>query len=140
MINHMPEVAKMLGVELGEEFEIVFPEPCSCHATAIFTDEGVRIINTDVYDIYNFKAYVLRVLCTGVYGIKRKPWKPKRGETYWYVEKDGNIWEMEWHPCRYMSDHVNRYKLGNCYRTREEAEANRDKWIAFYASDEVLEV
>ena len=140
MINHMPEVAKMLGVELGEEFEIVFPEPCSCHATAMFTDEGVRIINTDVYDIYNFKAYILRDLCTGVYGIKRKPWKPKRGETYWYVEKDGDICEMEWHPCRYMSDHVNRYKLGNCYRTREEAEANRDKWIAFYASDEVLEV
>ena len=32
------------------------------------------------------------------------------------------------------------YKLGNCYRTEEEAESNRDKWVTFYASDEVLEV
>ena len=56
------------------------------------------------------------------------------------IEKDGDIREIEWHPCRYMSNHVNRYKLGNCYRTREEAEANRDKWVAFYASDDVLEV
>ena len=137
MINHMPEVAKMLGVELGEEFEIVFPEPCSCHATAMFTDEGVRIINTDVYDIYNFKAYVLRDLCTGAYGIKRKPWKPKEGESYYVVETNGSIGVEEWWS---ETMDMNYYKLGNCYRTREEAEANRDKWVAFYVSDEVLEV
>lgn len=35
---------------------------------------------------------------------------------------------------------MNYYKLGNCYRTKAEAEFNRDKWMAFYASDEVLEV
>ena len=41
-----------------------------------------------------------------------------------------------------MNDFIDRmlYKLGNFYRTAEEAEANRDKWVAFYASDEVLEV
>lgn len=139
MENHMAEVAKMLGVELGEEFEIIFPAPSSCHATAMFTDEGVKIISTDVYDIYNFKAYVLRDLCTGIYGIKRKPWKPEDKEDYFLVDTDGEIMKF----CRFDSndaDHINYYKLGNCYRTREEAEANRDKWVAFYASDEVLEV
>ena len=140
MANYMSEIAKMLGVELGEEFEIVFPEPCSCHATVMFTDGGVRIINTDVYDIYNFKAYVLRDLCTGAYGIKRKPWKPEDDETYWYIDENGEAWRNRFDNCEYASDHMNYYKLGNCYRTREEAEANRDKWVAFYASDEVLEV
>ena len=137
MANHMAEVAKMLGVELGEEFDIIFPEPCSCHATAMFTDGGVRIINTDVYDIYNFKAYVLRDLCTGAYGIKRKPWKPQVGNDYWCIDPNGEPNEFGW----FNTPGCNAcYKLGNCYRTREEAEANRDKWVAFYASDEILEV
>ena len=136
MANHMAEVAKMLGVELGEEFEIDYATDITTLSAKI-TDTGFYIINSNNLE---FSGLFLNLLLSGQLEIKRKPWKPKRGETYWYVEKDGDIWEMEWHPCRYMSDHVNRYKLGNCYRTREEAEANRDKWIAFYASDEVLEV
>lgn len=133
-MNHMAEVAKMLGVELGEEFDI----DCATDVlSAKITDTGFHIINSNNLE---FNGLFLNLLLSGQLEIKRKPWKPKRGETYWYVEKDGDIWEMEWHSCRYMSDHVNRYKLGNCYRTREEAEANRDKWVAFYASDEVLEV
>lgn len=136
MANHMAEVAKMLGVELGEEFEIKeyglcqfrFKETCFQYFNGKM---WVSDLNTQS-DLYE--------LLTGQLMIKRKPWKPEYGETYWYVEKDGDIWEREWHPCRHMSDHMNRYKLGNCYRTREEAEANRDKWVTFYASDEVLEV
>lgn len=30
--------------------------------------------------------------------------------------------------------------VGNCYRTYEEAKKNKDKWVVFYASDEVMEV
>ena len=136
MANHMAEVAKMLGVELGEEFEIDYAADVTTLSAKI-TDTGFHIINSNNLE---FSGLFLNLLLSGQLEIKRKPWKPKRGETYWYVEKDGDIWEREWHSCRYMSDHVNRYKLGNCYRTREEAEANRDKWVAFYASDEVLEV
>ena len=35
-MNHMAEVAKMLGVELGEEFEIEFPAPSTISTTAVF--------------------------------------------------------------------------------------------------------
>lgn len=136
-MNYMSEVAKMLGVELEEEFEIIFPAPSSCHATAKFTDNGVKIIATDVYDVYNFNAYVLRDLLMGSYGIKRKPWKPKDDEIYYFVSENGDAFSDIWDDS--YADIV-LYKLGNCYRTGKEAEANRDKWIAFYASDEVLEV
>ena len=136
MANHMAEVAKMLVVELGEEFGIDYAADVTTLSAKI-TDTGFHIINSNSPE---FSGLFLNLLLSGQLEIKRSPWKPKRGETYWYVEKDGDIWEREWHSCRYMSDHVNRYKLGNCYRTREEAEANRDKWVAFYASDEVLEV
>lgn len=136
MANHMAEVAKMLGVELGEEFNIDYATDITTLSAKV-TDTGFHIINSNSPE---FSGLFLNLLLSGQLEIKRSPWKPKRGETYWYVEKDGDIWEREWHSCRYMSDHVNRYKLGNCYRTCEEAEANRDKWIKFYASDEVLEV
>ena len=131
MANYMSQVAKMLGVELGERFDINgFNEFYFLETDGLYSFNGTYC-KCDEY---------FSKLLAGELTIKHEPWKPKRGETYWYVEKDGDIWEMEWHPCRYMSDHVNRYKLGNCYRTRKEAEANRDKWVAFYASDEVLEV
>lgn len=138
MANYMEQVAKMLGVELYEEFEIVFPVSYTCHATAMFTDEGIKVISTDVYDSYNFKAYVLTHLLNGNYGIKRKPWKPKDGEEYYCIEMlygDAvcNHWRGLWMDVMY-------YKVGNCYRTKEEAEANRAKWFIFYKSDEVLEV
>lgn len=139
MANHMAEVAKMLGVELSEEFEVK-GFTSEYNITGKFTDVGMEISCRENELLQNDTDWFLCALLCGKVTIKRKPWKPKRGETYWYVEKYGDIWEREWHPCRYMSDHVNRYKIGNCYRTREEAEANRDKWAAFYASDEVLEV
>ena len=137
MANYIAEVAKMLGVEIGENFKII-----DCFGNK--SSDAYYFTDTDLMINYRYssraESSILYNLIVGNYTIERKPWKPERGETYWYVEKDGDIWEREWHPCRYMSDHVNRYKLGNCYRTRGEAEANRDKWVAFYASDEVLEV
>lgn len=135
-MNYMPEVAKMLSVELGEEFEIVFPSNCCCHATAMLTNEGAKVINSDVYDIYNFKSYLLTHLLNGAYSIRRKPWKPKLHDVFWYVDAYGRVNYQQWN----MRDCINFYKIGNCYRTAQEANSNCDKWITFYTSDEVLEV
>ena len=54
-----------------------------------------------------------------------------------FVHCDGYVYKMCY--CGSNEDKT-FYKLGNCYRTCEEAEANRDKWVKFYVSDEVLEV
>lgn len=128
MANHMAEVAKMLGVELGEEFEIG-----PYNAKYVLSDDGV-------YSVGGSKSVctiALNNLLNGEWIIKRKPWKPKDDEKYWCVEPDGKITGYCW---MNIAGGNACYKLGNCYRTREEAEANRDKWVAFYASDEVLEV
>lgn len=136
MANHMAEVAKMLGVEIDEEFEIDYPH--GEVSTAKITKTGLHIIctnlkfNSSELDLISFN-WLLNGSCT----IKRKPWRPKIREKYWVIVPDGDVCEYSW------SDSLggrSNYKLGNCYRTREEAEANRDKWVAFYASDEVLEV
>lgn len=132
MANYMAEVAKLLGVELGEEFEyenlpgIPFK----------LTETGLVCLGPDKLsrDIRNEALVRLLIGCSK---IKRKPWKPKKEEYYWNVRLEGE-------PCltRWLDDIIdyNNYKLGNCYRTKAEAEENRDKWSRFYASDEVLEV
>ena len=135
MANYMAEIAKMLGVELGERFNIT-----NCRGDYYFTDSDFKR-DGDELAFYS----TLYSILNGTYTIKRKPWKPEDNENYWYIDENGEAWSGEaWRnrfdDCEYASDHMNYYKLGNCYRTREEAEANRDKWVAFYASDEVLEV
>ena len=127
----------MLGVEIGEEFEIVFPLNCCCHATAMLTNEGAKVIDADVFDIHNFKSYLLTHLLNGAYSIRHKPWKPKVDERFYIVTVDGSVMYKYWDDC---SNHINYYRLGNFYRTYAEAEANCDKWVAFYKCDKVLEV
>lgn len=139
MANHMAEFAKMLGVELGERFKIInisTNKPISEY-DYYFTDKDIEI---DEEGRACSGEYLLIHLIYGDFAIKRKPWKPKDEETYWYVDERGFTYCDEWDNCEYVSNHMNYYKFGNCYRTKEEAEANRDKWVAFYASDEVLEV
>lgn len=131
MANYMAEVAKMLGVELGEEFE------CSNGYKYILREDG--IIDSKYRDSFstNTSSPALVALLNGEMVIKHKPWKPSEGDKYWYISSNGNADYYCW--TGDMLDFLT-YKLGNCYRTREEAETNRDKWVAFCASDEVLEV
>lgn len=142
-MNYMEQVAKMLGVELGEKFRINFkddPLNISGRYTSdheyFFSNEGVEVITAGYACI---SSDVLFKLIMGEWEIKRKPWKPNDQEDFWYVEPDGYVYRFA---CfnQADADYMNYYKLGNCYRTKAEAEANSAKWKAFYASDEILEV
>ena len=133
MANYMAEVAKMLGVKIGEEFEICSNGEC----TVKLTEDGLEIVTMLGKLIDHANEVCLTRLITGKYNIKRKPWKPKVDERFYIVAINGEIMHKHWDDC---SNHKNYYRLGNCYRTYAEAEVNRDKWLSFYASDEVLEV
>lgn len=74
-MNYMPEVAKMLGVEIGEEFEID-----SFSGFYKITEEDGCISETETFTI---NAHLFGIL-SGQFEIKRKPWIPKYGERYWY--------------------------------------------------------
>lgn len=124
-MNHMAEVAKILGVELDEDFKCN-ESPCTYRITKCGAlCDGVRGEES------------LMMLLYGTLTVKQKPWKPKIDERFYVVTIDGGVMYRYWDDC---SSYKNYYKLGNFYRTYAEAEANRDKWISFYASDEVLEV
>ena len=135
--NYMEEVAKLFGVELDKEFELIYKYDPTFYATVKLTLNGVVVIKTNVCDTLTFKNKVLEWLLVGDYDIKRKPWKPKFNEKYYSVGVDGSTEEGTW-----LSDFLDYtlYKIGNCYRTAEEARANRIKWGTFYDSEEVLNV
>ena len=134
-MNYMSEVAKMLGVELGEEFEIDFGNGIST-AIVYLDDMGLKVKETNMVYMQNAASVFFEWLLAGLCIIKHKPWKPNIADVFWYIDYCGNVQHQQW----VSWDNFSFYKIGNCYRTREEAKANRDKWIAFYASDEVLEV
>ena len=50
---------------------------------------------------------------------KNKVWKPEENETYYYSYSYGNIDEDTWDSA---NEDRNRYALGNCFKTKEEAE------------------
>lgn len=131
MASYMAEVAKMLGVELGEEFE------CSDGYKYILKEDG--IIKSKYRDSFSTNTFspALVALLNGEMVIKHKPWKPSKGDKYWYITSNGSADYYCWNGD--TTDFL-IYKLGNCYKTAQEAEDNCDKWIAFYASDEVLEM
>lgn len=124
-MSYMPEIAKILGVELDEEFWLN-QIPYTCR----ITENGFTCSGT-------WSADVLMMLLNGDLTINRKPWKPKYGEKYYFVNSTGYVCEEKWY-----GDVIDRlyYKLGNCYQCKQQAEANSERWVAFYNSDEVLEV
>ena len=129
MTNYMAEVAKILEVELDEEFEVR-------GYTYKLTNNGLVCTMFPQKDEEDYE-HMLRVILTGEYPIKRKPWKPRVGEQFYFIDMDGKSCCLT---CGYNNHSLILYKIGNYYRTREAAEADAEKWVQFYASDEVLEV
>ena len=115
--NYMEEVARMLGVELGEEFEI---KGGFCNPYMI-TERGLLDCVGDE------SPSILIGLLDGSIKIIKKPWIPKDGENifYIYIEDDGEIWDDKFHSDDLYS--VANLALGWVFKTREEAEAHKEE-------------
>ena len=122
----MPDVARMLGVEIGEEFDVkgsddnlVFHSPYHIGKEGLVNRYG------------DYEPYSLEALLVGTHKISKKPWKPKMGERYYYIEAtlDCNyieVWQETW---KNTTVDMERYIVGNFFKTREEAEANVDRFL-----------
>ena len=128
--NLIPEIAEMLGVELGEEFKIEGRE-----YIFHFVDNGLVACRTDGSELRreNCLAHFLWLI-NGEEEIVKLPWKPKFGEKYYsfggrYIG-DPSIWivvDVIWNGLAYD---VAMLDIGWVYRTREEAEAALPKVAA----------
>lgn len=112
--NLMPIIAKELGVEIGEEFELQ-GYPGSKHR-----------LNEDKLEVSFGSEWIksgLTINALGNIEVIKLPYKPKYGDKYWtYVTPNFNIIEYPWTNC--VLDFV-LLKCGCCFRTKKEAVAAR---------------
>ena len=116
--NCMAAIAKMLGVELGEEFII---ENKDRKETVVLAMDGFHVIQpNDVLGPDHGK--LLSKVLQGLYEVKKKPWEPKYGEMYYILNTGALIVESySWGNSTF--DFAVK-SLGVIYRTKEEAEAH----------------
>lgn len=119
--NLIPEIAKMLGVELGEEFQI------DIRSNDIFqiTESGIWMKKDVNKDEWVEMPFEFMMLCNGDAVVIKLPWKPRMNERYWTFMSSlegGKLYVLN-----YMWDNsvidVALHKVGWVFRTCEEAQA-----------------
>lgn len=125
--NYMPDVAKLLGVELEEEFNI------DSRGKTIYklTEKGLFALSI-LNGWEKYEDFLLAALLCGELTIKKLPWKPKNGDTYCSVYWERNTRTNKWEIGVAVGTFGDRYSqhnfyadVGNCFRTRKEAEAQK---------------
>lgn len=118
--NLIPEIAQMLGVELGEEFKIKGRKG----AIYKFIVDELLVSDDDAEKAYIATHAPLVGLVKGDIEIVKLPWKPKMDERYWTfgLGVDGK-WiviarRWEGYPCEFLL-----VDKGWAYRREEEAKA-----------------
>lgn len=115
--NFMAAVAKLLGVELGEEFII---ENAEHNLQVVLVADGLHVTKDDFLGSSNSKL-LQNVLC-GLFGVKKLPWEPREGERYCYPSVSAkNVDCTNWICCSF--DYAMK-ELGMVYRSEEEAKAH----------------
>lgn len=115
-MNYYKQVAKMLGIELNEEFDI----NDILNFRYMLTEDGLKFKDKSSGPWLGYSSPVLSKLLRGDYSIVKLPWKAKADEFYYYYSPyAGNTCQQRW--MNTASDYC-MWKLGNCFGTREEAE------------------
>ena len=130
--NHMAEVAKIFGVELGESFKITSGIQDDYQSYYRFTESnGIEISDDGVTWKMTSVATLLKYLLMGDIRIVKLPWKPREGEKY-YVPRIAFQPENR-HSYYYWGNSgfdIERYKMGIVCKTPEEAIALTKKMLA----------
>lgn len=121
--NLIPQIARMLGVELGEEFKLKNKQD-NCVSTELykFSEDSLLYRYQDQDGYYTALSLTLYHLFRGDCEVIKLPWKPKKGDVYYTFEIFRGKWVVRslwWTgaPCNYAL-----LDKGWVFRTKEEAE------------------
>lgn len=126
-MSYIEQTAKMLGVEMNEEFEVY--------------NVKEELIGTYAFDEIGFPdSKVLLNILNGTYTMVKKVYKPKNGEVYYFLAPDDNfnpaINKRTWG--NYTIDYI-YYFAGNIFRSVDEAKQLKDermhKLIQYYEGE-----
>lgn len=118
--NYMSEIAKLLGVNIGEEFII---QNADRKETVVLAMNGFLVIQPSGLGIVNDQ--LLPKVLQGHYEIIKLPWEPKNCDDYYVLNvTTGRIECYSWGATTFD---LAVKSLGIIYRTKAEAEANMSK-------------
>lgn len=130
--NLIPEIAKMLDVEMYEKFKI---EGMSSDLVFRIGVDGLEMERFDYAE--DDRIWVTLASCnfvdllTGKAKIIKLPWKPKFGDRYFgFFEFNGKLMITRYDIWRGTIAEEAQYRCGLVFRTREEAEAALPKVAA----------
>lgn len=116
-MNYYKKIAEMLVVELGEEFNLKENTTKNIIRPRYkITQEGLMCSTGG--EKWNRSSSLLAIF-SGAYSIVKLPWKPKKGEVYWYYsEAFQHAFASEW--IGSLCDLL-YWKSGNFFKTKKEA-------------------
>ena len=123
--NYMPEVARMLGVEIGAPFDAIVENGITSPCGPFYFDENWKIRdNNDGIVPYWFLEKIL----IGEYSLQKRPWRPKEDSKYYTISLNGRV---TW--CHFYKDEeasLALLNMGNCFPTEEAAKAAVPEMLA----------
>ena len=119
-MNNWGKFAEMLGLEMEQEFVLTDVDGNRKDKyTYMITEDGLFYKSTT----FNWEISSLGTigkLLDGDVKAFPKPWKPEKGERYWYYSPlSREIFYLTWGD---GLDNLLLWKAGNCFKTEEEAE------------------
>lgn len=118
MANLIPKIAELLGVELGEEFNVVSKD--GSERICVLSHDGLLDKTNDVF--YNKELFV-DIAC-GKLEIIKLPWNPKKGERYYTFVPRSNDEKLIVTSTLLENDVADNalLKAGWVFKTEEEAQ------------------
>lgn len=132
MANHIAGVAKLLGVEVGEVFQID-KDPALNGCVFRFSNNDLQLsaanVDNDTWEVANDNR--LLGLLYGNLSIRKLPWKPKINEVY-YIPRIHPDDSFMWTTVVWENNKGDNklYQLGIVCKTVEEAKAMTKKMLA----------
>lgn len=123
MNNHMAGVAKLLGLELREEFRIE-----KCQGLFRFTEDGLQRMIDSSTTWMLAEHFILGELLNGKETVIKFPWKPEVGEQYYvpYVDSTAMFATWVWRDDELDLDRLRRKLV---FSTPDEAAALAKKML-----------
>lgn len=129
-MNLIPEIAKMLGVELEEEFEVChYMDTCIRYTERYkFVDNGLICADAGDKKVWGYAScQTLRDIVNGSLTVIKLPFEPKKGDTYFRIVMNNTdnclgIASDTW--SGWTTDYMCKF-CGNCFRTKAEAEKHK---------------
>ncbi len=136
--NKMEQVAEMLGVELGEEFQIKEVATGEVRTGEYrLTENGLEYRFPDGWYISTITDAIGKIF-TGELAIVKKPWKPNMGDGYYMPAISGDfayehyIWDDD--PMDLLA-----YDRGLVFKTKNEAKEMTEKILDFVKEERGIE-